>query len=365
MSDAARELVESLSGLAARVRHLEVAEGSSEVSLPGSSVVDITVTAGENLSARDCCYIELNGAVGDAGRAYKADADEADTSSEAWVVGFATASATAGNDVTLRIAGIMTGFSGLTPGAPQYVSATAGAITESAPGNKWMVGVALSATTVLVNTRGAQDSVAAVPVSTYGYFAGGLTTVVVATADRLTFSTSTTAAHSDANLSKARRLLAGCSDASTYGYFAGGYTSSNFATADRLTFSTSATAAQTSANLSQARRGLAGCSDGSAYGYFAGGDTGDAGFNVVTADRLTFSTSTTAAQSSADLSAARTKLAACSDGAMYGYFAGGYTTAVVATTDRLTFSTSTTAACTTANLSQARSALPGLADYAI
>lgn len=51
--------------------------------------------------------------------------------------------------------------------------------------------------------------------------------------------------------------------------------------------------------------------------------------------------------------------------AEYGYFAGGYTTAVVTTADRITFSTGTTAAFTAANLSQARYYLAGVSDYAI
>ena len=51
--------------------------------------------------------------------------------------------------------------------------------------------------------------------------------------------------------------------------------------------------------------------------------------------------------------------------AIYGYFAGGYSTARAATADRITFSTSTTAAQTSANLSLARNALAGLSDGAV
>jgi hypothetical protein len=199
----------------------------------------------------------------------------------------------------------------------------------------------------------------------YGYFAGGFTTgsVIVATADRITFSTSTTAAQTSANLSQARWGVGTVSDKTTYGYFAGGTTSAGVATADRLTFSTSTTAAQTSANLSQARWGVAGLSDGTTYGYFAGGFTG-ASVTVATGDRITFSTSTTAAQTSANLSQARYYLSGLSDGTTYGYFAGGLTGAsvTVATGDRITFSTSTTAAQTSANLSQARYVLSSVSD---
>lgn len=54
-----------------------------------------------------------------------------------------------------------------------------------------------------------------------GYFAGGNTNDYQVTADKLVFSTDTTAAQTSANLSVARNLLAGCIS-STNGYFAGG-----------------------------------------------------------------------------------------------------------------------------------------------
>ena len=203
---------------------------------------------------------------------------------------------------------------------------------------------------------------------TYGYFAGGILVLNVSTADRITFSTGTTAAFTAANLSQARWGLAGLSDGSTYGYFAGGDTNSatKVTTADRITFSTSTTAAFTAANLSQGRYAVVGLSDGSTYGYFAGGLTGaTATPRVTTTDRITFSTGTTAAFTAANLSQARYYVAGSSDGNTYGYFAGGYTDVVVATADRITFSTGTTAAYTAANLSQAKGGSAGLADYAI
>jgi uncharacterized membrane protein YdcZ (DUF606 family) len=200
--------------------------------------------------------------------------------------------------------------------------------------------------------------------STYGYFAGGTTGANVVTADRITFSTGTTAAFTAANLSQARRYLASSSDGSTYGYFAGGNTDQDVATADRITFSTGTTAAFTAANLSQAKSQLAGLSDGSTYGYFAGGTTG-ANILVATADRIAFSTGTTAAFTAANLSQARRGVVVTSDGITYGYFVGGYTATAVTTSDRITFSTGTTAAFTAANLSTAKGFGAGLADYAI
>lgn len=88
-----------------------------------------------------------------------------------------------------------------------------------------------------------------------GYFAGGTTSGGhVATADKLVFSTDTTAAQTSANISSDRWGPAGCAS-STNGYFAGGFV---VTTADKLIFNTDVTAAQTSANLSQARYHLAG-----------------------------------------------------------------------------------------------------------
>lgn len=192
----------------------------------------------------------------------------------------------------------------------------------------------------------------------WGYFAGGLTTFssgVAATADKLVFSTDTTAAQVSANLSQARVHPGGVSEGTTKGYFAGGNTTGgtdNVVTADKIVFATDTTAVQTSANLSQAKAGMASCSDGSTKGYFAGGNT--AGTYVATADKTIYATDTTAAQSTANLSQARTGLRGCSDGSSKGFFAGGVSTSVLATADKITFSTDVTAVQTSANLSQAR-----------
>ena len=195
--------------------------------------------------------------------------------------------------------------------------------------------------------------------STYGYILGGSTAgdgigALTAMTDRITFSTSTTAANTASDLSAAKYDMSGLSDGSTYGYVAGGRTNpSAVATADRITFSTGTTAANTASNLSMARYRAASVSDGSTYGYWVGGSTD--GFNYFdTADRITFSTGATAARTTADLSTARYSPAGLSDGSTYGYVAGGRSSTEVTLTDRITFSTSATAANTTSNLSGAK-----------
>ena len=96
----------------------------------------------------------------------------------------------------------------------------------------------------------------------FGYAMGGDTNAVVSTTDRITFSTSATAASTVSNLSSARGYAAGVSDGSVYGYAMGGYTGANVSTTDRITFSTSVTAASTVSNLSGIRGYAAGLSDG-------------------------------------------------------------------------------------------------------
>lgn len=195
----------------------------------------------------------------------------------------------------------------------------------------------------------------------YGYVWGALLT----TADRITFSASTTAAYTTANITTARILLTGLSDGAVYGYVTGGYDGSYVSKTERLTFSTGSVAAQTAANLSQGRQRAAGVSDGAVYGYVIGGDTPA---YVNTADRVTFNTSTTAAYTAANLSSARSNPAGVSDGALYGYVMGGYVgggSGFSTSTDRLTFSASTTAAFTSANLSLNRGGAAGLSDGAV
>ena len=200
-------------------------------------------------------------------------------------------------------------------------------------------------------------------VAVYGYALGGTTGAVpgVTTADRLTFSTSATAASTISNLSQARYYPCGVSDISVYGYALGGYSNAAVATTDRTTFSTSATAAYTAANISSARYAMCPVSDGAVYGYVLGASGGP----LTTADRITFSTSTTAASTISNLTQARYVGAGVSDAAVYGYALGGNSGVITTTADRLAFSTSVTAASTVSNLSQARSVGCGISDGAV
>lgn len=178
----------------------------------------------------------------------------------------------------------------------------------------------------------------------------------MATADRLTFSTSVTAANTASNLSTARRAGAWVSDKVTYWYIFWWYSTAISAIADRLTFSTSVTAANTASNLSTASYSITWISDWSTYWY----SLWWVSWAFVASklwQRITFSTWAFALNTASDLSWVRYDLCSSSDWTTYWYCMWWNSWARVATTDRLTFSTSVTAANTASNLSQARDLL--------
>jgi hypothetical protein len=186
-----------------------------------------------------------------------------------------------------------------------------------------------------------------------GYVTGGTTnistTVDLATADKTTFSTGTTAAVASANLSQPRQELCGLSERSTKAYFGGGghYVGgilTAVATADKLTFSGDTTSAVGSANLSAARKFPAGMSEGTSKGYWAGGFTAAATAVVTTVEKLIFSSDTAAVQASAALTVARFGIFAGSDGMSNGYWAGGQNGGPLSTIDKTVFATDTTLA---------------------
>jgi hypothetical protein len=199
-----------------------------------------------------------------------------------------------------------------------------------------------------------------------GYLLGGLTNGVwAATCSILTYSTDA-CAYNATGLTQARHNPASVSNGSTKGYMMGGYTyyTGVVATTDKITYSAYAVAAQTTANLSVSRGGCGGFSDGLTKGYIVGGDTGS-GVNTTLTDKITFSTDSTAAQTTANLPASRRAGAALSQGSIKGYYAGGYTGANCANATMTTYSTDTSVAQTTANLSSNRSNASGLSDIGL
>lgn len=118
--------------------------------MPPSGVnVDVTGTAGEALSAGDIAYLSDGSNSKAAGQWFKADADftYASTTPEVGIVVTAIAS---GGTGSFRTNGRMTGLTGLTAGTAYYVSATAGALTSTAPSNSRKVGQADTTTTLVL-----------------------------------------------------------------------------------------------------------------------------------------------------------------------------------------------------------------------
>jgi hypothetical protein len=121
--------------------------------------LELTGTAGETLAANNVVYLSDGSGSKTAGRWYKADADNTYSSTEP-KIGLATAAISTGATGLIRIGGTMDGFSSLTLGAKQYVSATAGALTETAPTNAKVVGWAMSATEVVIDPESMANSLA-------------------------------------------------------------------------------------------------------------------------------------------------------------------------------------------------------------
>lgn len=98
-----------------------------------SSDTDVLGTAGEGLAAGNAVYLSDGQGGRLAGTWYKTDSDFAYSSTEAPVIGFATVTVSAFATVTVRVQGLITGLSGLTPGALYQISSVAGDITASGP----------------------------------------------------------------------------------------------------------------------------------------------------------------------------------------------------------------------------------------
>ena len=114
---------------------------------------DITVTAGENITAGDWVYLSLGDGGRTTGRWYKTDADLRYASTDARGLGVATADISSASTGNVRIQGTYSSASGLTAGSIYYLSATAGAITATEPEFARSVAVAYSTTSYLISFR--------------------------------------------------------------------------------------------------------------------------------------------------------------------------------------------------------------------
>lgn len=191
-----------------------------------------------------------------------------------------------------------------------------------------------------------------------GFYAGGTAVAPVnttTTADRTLYSAETTAAAPGAALSIAKSST-GSAGNSCKSFFSGGVTPvapGISVVADRITYATESRTAVTGANLTQARTALAAAGN-ACKGFFSGGSNPSPSISsIATACRTTYATETTAAVPGANLTQARYLLAS-SGNACKGIFIGGQNPGVQATACRTTFATEITAAIPGANYTQAK-----------
>lgn len=119
--------------------------------VPGSSSgVDVTATAGESITAGDAVYISTGLGGLNAGQIYKMDADLIYKSTGAVMVGLAPNAITSGSSGAMRVSGAVTVAGPLNAGAPYYAAAAAGSITVTPPTNAIRIGVAQTATSIVV-----------------------------------------------------------------------------------------------------------------------------------------------------------------------------------------------------------------------
>lgn len=142
---AEKEAIQTSAGAgdAGKIPALDAAGKLSSTMMPtGVGADTVSVAASENLAAGDLVNVyDDSGA-----KCRKADADDP----AKFCVGFVLASVESPNNATIYLEGQNTQVSGMTPGARQYLSGTAGGITETPPTGTGKivqcVGVAISAT---------------------------------------------------------------------------------------------------------------------------------------------------------------------------------------------------------------------------
>ena len=109
--------------------------------------------AGANIGAGQVVYISSGADQTAPGQAFLGDATSVSKSTQAAVVGLATMAVSAGQNVVTRDRGIFSGLIGLTAGRAYYLGTTPGGLTLTSPTNAVLIGVAISATELLLLLR--------------------------------------------------------------------------------------------------------------------------------------------------------------------------------------------------------------------
>lgn len=127
--------------------------------VPGASgTLDATGTAGEAILAGEVVYLSAGDGSLNAGQWYKTDADLTYKSTRSVPVGVAPSAISSGATGTIRLAGAVTVTGPLSPGAPYYVGATAGAMVTTPPTNAIRIGRAQTTTALIVGDTDAPVS---------------------------------------------------------------------------------------------------------------------------------------------------------------------------------------------------------------
>ena len=359
--------------------------------------VDVEFTAGAAFAAQKVVYLDPI-----TQQAWPTNSKVPGQSTQGQMLGVAITPGTAGNPVRVRTFGIVSGLSGLTAGNILYFDNT-GTITATASSFPQIIGIALDAThmyiqdvplqrgaTIAGYVYGGTTTTTAYPsqlcdkltyateaisypasmlalsqlyypggcsnVYTSGYIAGGLSVnpggagAYSKDIQKVFYANEIVTLQTTATLTQARNYIGGISNGLTAGYMAGAWTGAVVKTTDKITYSTDVCANNTASNLITARNNR-GLSNSGTAGYWGGGDsTGSSAWTSET-DKIVYSTNITSNVTSAALSFGRGMYGCTQNGALYGYFLGGYTgTSFLKQCDRLNFSTNQTASYTTANL---------------
>ena len=197
--------------------------------------------------------------------------------------------------------------------------------------------------------------------STNGYFSGGARAAgPTDEVEKLVFSTEVSAVNTDAVLNVSREECAGLSEGTTHGYT---LTGSGSTTAEKLTFSTDDHAYATDADAPHVHSinatGMSDGIDGYQIGGYAGASYSDKAYKIVLA------TDVRTAETDANLSVGRNAPTGTSDGSTNAYIGGGSSAASShdLTMDMLVFATSTTAAETDANMTYGGYAARAASDF--
>ena len=186
----------------------------------------------------------------------------------------------------------------------------------------------------------------------YGWFGGGQggsPVVALATVDRIDFSNDLTTASIRGPLSSARLGLTATGN-SNYGWFAGG---TSFVTrVDRIDFSNDAPTASIRGSLIGGRQ-ISAAAGNSNYGWFGGGGAPGPSFASIV-ERINFSNDSTTTSLRGGLSFTLRSGLAATGNSNYGWFGGGYGSALV---DRIDFSNDSAPVSVRGPLSLARTFL--------